>query len=143
MEFSKWNDKTMSIGLDLLDNQHKELLQIINKLSCSIDNNTQGNDILIIVDELIQYAENHFSTEEALFDKFKYEESDSHKKEHFLFVNNFTELRDKIRNDNLYVNSSAVAISEEIFNYMLNWFLNHVTGSDKKYVDLFKKNSVH
>ena len=64
MDFIKWNNETMGIGIMLIDNQHKELLKIINKLSSSIYNNSQQRDILEIIDELIHYADYHFSTEE-------------------------------------------------------------------------------
>ena len=39
-----WNDKTMSLGIPLIDEQHKELLNIINQLSTSIYSNTQKKD---------------------------------------------------------------------------------------------------
>jgi hemerythrin-like metal-binding protein len=142
MNFIKWNDETMSIGIMLIDNQHKELLKIINKLSSSIHNNSQRIDILEILDELINYADYHFSTEEELFDKFDYEENEAHKKEHSLFVEEFTELRNKITQDKIYMNKSAIEISERVFNYIVKWFLNHVVGSDRKFVELFKENKI-
>jgi len=142
MNFIKWNDETMSIGIMLIDNQHKELLKIINKLSSSIHNHSQRRDILEILDELISYADYHFSTEEELFDKFNYKESEIHKKEHSLYVKEFIELRNKIMQDKVYMNKSAIEVSESVFNYIVKWFLNHVVGSDRKFVEVFKENGV-
>ncbi len=142
MNFIEWNDETMGIGIELIDTQHKELLRIINKLSLSITSNSQRQDILDIVNELVNYAQFHFNTEEELFDKLNYENSVEHKAEHVLFMEKFIALKDKITQDISYVNKSAVEISEEVFHYILNWFLNHIVGSDKKFVKLFKENNL-
>ena len=56
-----WNDKTMSLGIPLIDEQHKELLNIINQLSTSVYSNTQKKDIFMIINKLIDYANFHFT----------------------------------------------------------------------------------
>jgi len=142
MDYLEWNDNKMSIGIKLIDEQHKELLKIINKLSTSINENSQRKDILIIVNELIGYASYHFTVEEELFNKFNYKDSEEHKKEHSLFVKKFRSIKNKISNDKVYLKKSAIEISGEVFQYIVDWFLNHVVGSDKKYVELFKKNGI-
>jgi hemerythrin len=48
MEYLHWNDETMSIGIELIDEQHKELLKIINQLSTTIHENSQKIDIIMI-----------------------------------------------------------------------------------------------
>ena len=142
MNFLKWNQETMGTGVKLIDNQHKDLLKIINKLSTSINNKSQKKDILSIINEFINYADYHFSTEENLFDKFDYCESDSHKKEHSFFLNEFIKLKNEISGDKAYKNKTAIEISEQLFQYIINWFLTHVVGSDKKFVMLFKENGI-
>mgnify|MGYP000373709460 CR=1 FL=1 len=140
MEFLEWNNKTMSIGIKLIDEQHKELLKIINKLSISINENSQRKDILTIIDELIDYGYYHFRTEEELFDKFNYEEADIHVIEHTNFINKFTTIKEKISKNKMFRDKSSVEVAENIFQYIINWFLNHVVVSDRKFVPLFKDN---
>ena len=142
MEFIEWNNKTMSIGIKLIDDQHKALLKIINQLSTTINENSQRSCIVIIIDELIDYSAYHFTTEEKLFDKFDYDESHNHKKEHDLFVKKFIEIKSKIPNEDFYLMRSAIEIADDVFKYIIDWFLDHVVGSDRKYVELFKKNSI-
>jgi len=139
MEMLKWNNEKMSVGIKLIDAQHQELLKIINQLTTSIEENSQKKDILIIIDELIKFAGYHFLTEEKLFDEFNYEETEVHKNEHKEFSTKFIKMRNKLLEDELYKSKSAVIIAEEVFNYIINWFIHHVTGSDKKYVKLFKE----
>mgnify|MGYP000214471527 CR=1 FL=1 len=143
MEFLQWNDEKMSIGIILIDDQHKELLRIINQLSTSISEQSQRRDVLMIVDELINYADYHFTTEEELFDKFNYSETEIHKKEHQEFVNKFISMKEKISNDESFLRKNAIEIAQDVFNYIINWFLAHIAGSDRKYIDLFKENQIH
>lgn len=142
MEYLEWNKETMGLGIKLIDDQHKELLNIINKLSTSINEHSQANDILVIVDELINYATYHFSTEEKIFDEFNYNETINHKKEHEVFVKKFLKIKDRIKTDKAYLNQNSIEIAEDIFSYIINWFLNHIVCSDRKYVELFKENGV-
>ncbi len=142
MDFITWNEEKMGLGIKLIDDQHKELLNIINELSTSINENTQHRDILKIIERLIIYADYHFYTEEELFDKFNYEDTYNHKKEHSIFVEEFIEIKNKISRDKSYKDKTAIELSEHVLKYIIDWFTNHVVGSDKKFVKLFKDNGV-
>ena len=142
MDFLEWNGKTMGVGIKLIDDQHKELLKIINKLSTSINENSQRRDIVVIIDELIDYAAFHFTEEEGLFDKYCYEDKDTHKYEHALFVQKFRDIKDEVQNNEVHLRATAIEVAEDVFKYIIDWFINHVAGSDKKYIELFKKNGV-
>lgn len=142
MKFMHWNDEKMAIGIKLIDDQHKEFLKIINKLSTSIHRHSQKKDIVTIVEELINYATYHFKIEEELFEKFQFEEMDNHKKEHDLFTSKFLELKDRVSNDELYLKKHAIDIASDTFQFIINWFLEHIVGSDKKYAQLLKDNGI-
>lgn len=140
--FLDWNDEKMSIGIETIDIQHKELLKIINQLSTSIHTNSQKKDILVIINELINYADYHFKTEEELFDRLNFDEKDSHKKEHSYFIQKFIDIKNNISSDEFYLNKNAIEIANDVFNYLINWFLNHIAGTDREYIELFKKNGL-
>jgi len=142
MELLKWDDEKMGLGIKKIDEQHKELLNIINQLSYSINKNSQKKDILTIIDKIIDYVEYHFNMEEKLFDQFQYEESQKHKNDHIQFSKKFAAIKNKITTDKAYLNMSAIDIAEDIFIYMINWFINHITGSDRKYASLLKKHDI-
>ena len=142
MEFLQWNDKRMGLGIKLIDDQHKELLKIMNKLSTSINENSQKRNVLEIVEELVDYANYHFTTEEKIFDKLDYEETEIHKKEHAIFVEKFIKIKNKLSDNELYLKKSAIEIADDIFKYIINWFLDHISGSDRRYIELFKKKGI-
>lgn len=142
MEFIQWNNEKMSIGIKLIDDQHKELLKITNQLSTSIHNQSQKNEIVIIIDELIDYAGYHFESEEKLFEKLDFEETEKQKKEHSKFLNKFISIKNEIIKDKVYLIKNAIDTAEDIFKYIVKWLLNHIVGSDRKYIDLFKENQI-
>ena len=139
MNMLDWNDDKMSLGIKLIDEQHKELINIINLLAHSITNNSQKEDILTIVDKLIDYSSYHFDVEEKLLAKFNYEEKDYHIKEHKGFTKKFSDLKVDIINDKYYTNKSPIDIAEEVFDFLTDWLLNHILHDDRKFVDLFKE----
>lgn len=142
MQLLQWNDEKMALGITVIDEQHKELLNIINLLATSIKTHSQKDDIIQIVDELINYAKFHFTNEEEMFDKFDFKESDAHKKEHEAFFEKFTTIKSDISNNELNKTKSSIEIAEEVFSYLTKWFLNHIIGNDREYVQLLKENGV-
>ena len=142
MKILEWNDEKMGLGIEIIDEQHKEFLKIINQLSTSIEQNSQKKDILVILDALIDYAQFHFAKEEELFCKYNYEYKEEHIDEHTVFNEKFLELRKKLENNTEYKNKSAIYISQEMYVYVTRWFIDHVTGTDRKYVSLFKENGL-
>lgn len=142
MEILKWNDSLMSVDIELIDDQHKALLRIVNDLAITIKENSQKKDITDIVDRLIDYAHYHFSTEENYFAEFNFDEITSHKEDHQEFAKNFLQIRKSLDDTELYRGVSTVLIATEIFEYIADWFIVHVTGSDRKYIELFKQKGI-
>lgn len=142
MEALKWNNDRMGVDIELIDSHHKELLHIINDLATTIEENSQKDDILGIVNRIIKYAHYHFSIEEAFFERFHYDDSEAHKEEHNKFFKDFEEIRDELKEIDGYRGKSVIRISEDVFEYITTWFVQHVTGSDRKYVKLFKEHGI-
>ena len=62
----QWHD-LFSVGVKLIDNQHKKLFAIINELINATENKQQHKVIKKILAEIIAYTEYHFSSEEKFF----------------------------------------------------------------------------
>lgn len=136
--------KEYSIGLEQIDNQHKKLIFLINKLEVLTMYAPTHADFKLkldkIMEELINYTILHFSTEEVLMDMFDYEDMIEHQKSH----NNFIEMI-KLEKEKLEIivtnkDWEKVAIElDKILKYLQNWLINHILKSDKKYTDFFLK----
>lgn len=137
MKYIKWNDETMALGIPIIDEQHKKFLNIINQLQSIIYSSSQKEKLIDIIDELIDYAIFHFKTEEDLFEKFDYEFKEEHKKEHKKFFDKFLELKKITEIELLSLRKNAIEIANEIYIFIIDWFLNHIAGTDKKYITLF------
>ncbi len=120
MEQLQWN-KCFSVGVRLIDQQHKNLFSIINDLIIAKENEQQQDVIENILTELIAYTEYHFSSEEKLF------KIHPDYKKHCLIHRNFVA---KIMAQTNSCKNNKEDISEETLNFLVDWLKNHVLGTD-------------
>jgi hemerythrin len=129
MDFLEWDDK-YSVNVNEIDNQHKEILKITNKLLKAIADGT-GNEIVgEILQNLTDYIATHFRTEEYYFDKFNYPKSYSHKEEHETFIQKVSEFKKSFE-------KGRKNIHLDVTNFILNWLMSHLLLSDKEYANFF------
>jgi hemerythrin-like metal-binding protein len=129
-------EESYNIGIASIDEQHKKFLHMIDELTTAISENRQKTKMISVLKELEEYAEMHFSLEEAYFERFKYEESEEHKREHHIFRNNLRNLRVLLKKDD------ADLLYIHLLDLMESWFFKHIQGEDRKYVALLKANGV-
>jgi hemerythrin-like metal-binding protein len=129
-----WQE-SMSVGVKEIDDQHKQLLDAISTLNDAIINKSVDKVLFSIFDRLFDYMEVHFATEEKYFDKFAYEDSETHKAAHRFFGNRVTEMHQKIDRD-------IHELSLELVAFLEFWLVGHVMVMDKKYMDCFHKHGL-
>ena len=116
-----WLNK-FSIGVDALDQQHKQIIDIINDLN-KPDHKVEFDAVL---DKIKKYVDMHLSFEYSLMIKYSYHNSREHGIQHDLLRDMF----DKLINESKIDNSVGKARS-----MMNKWFVTHITN-DKMDVDL-------
>ena len=124
MELILWRD-TFSVGNSRIDNQHKHLVQLINKLFNNLAAKDKDDLMRKIFNELVDYTKNHFSMEEMLMQELKHPNYMAHKDEHSQFIIKIGVLREKYLKGEMKVNL-------ETLNFLKDWLLNHIIGTDKK-----------
>jgi hemerythrin len=131
MDLIKWDD-SLSVHVAIIDQQHQNLISMINDLHGAMKLG-KGKDVLgKIVIGLINYTAIHFKTEEDYFSKFGYAEADSHIKEHVAFVRKVSEFKDGFEKGKL-------SVSIDVLNFLSDWLQNHIKGTDKKYSQFFNE----
>ncbi len=130
----KWNDK-YSVNISLIDEQHKNLIEIINKASKVEKSSNSPKDVLEILDEMTEFALKHFETEEHYMEKFHFPGYQAHRNLHIDFINTVIDYKNRA------VSGDCQVISE-ILEYLMKWLINHIQVTDKKYIDCFKKNGL-
>jgi len=128
-------DSYYSIGYDLIDEQHKKLIDLINELYASFIKGNAKEKAPLILEEMIKYTDYHFKTEEKFFEKYNYIETDEHKIIHKSFVDKAVELKTG-------VDSGKVTVSYDIMNFLRKWLLEHILGEDKKFAAFFKEKNI-
>ncbi len=129
----KWDDK-YSVNISLIDEQHKKLIGIINK-TIWVENFSNPIIILEILDHMTVYARKHFETEEHYMKKFNFARFKTHRRKHIDFVNTVLDFKKRAA-------GGDYKIINEILEYLKQWFINHIQGTDKKYVDCFNENGL-
>ncbi|RDU62457.1 GGDEF domain-containing protein [Helicobacter sp. MIT 14-3879] len=122
----KWN-KSYVTNIDTIDEQHKMLVNMINKLGESIFSKERLSvDILDkYFENLALYAKVHFRDEEVYMSEFNVDErhQNAHKHAHNMFLQEAAKLYEAVKND--------LIGPEFLFHFLANWISIHILGTDK------------
>jgi hemerythrin len=130
MEKLNWKNE-YSVGVEKLDNQHRHLLEIVNKLIEHPDTAANPNLVSEILTEMLNYAREHFSDEEELMQEYGYTEAEPQRKQHAYFLKTTAELSIRALND-------KQSLPPNILEFLGNWWVIHILKWDMKYKDFFK-----
>jgi len=120
-----WSD-TLSIGIESIDTQHKQLVKIINKLNDALEQG-QANDVIgEVLADVAGYTEMHFGYEESLFKKYDYPETETHIQAHKDLIASVLELQEKLQQDDFMV-------GVETMSFLKDWLTGHILKADKAF----------
>ena len=135
MKALTWN-AGMSVGIDAIDDDHKQIIAILAKLTSTHCGNISKLIIENIFIELEEYVSLHFAREEALLEKAGYKDLIKHKASHQKFIERLPILKKEwLEEDNL-------ACSERIVNFLHHWIVNHILEDDLDYVPTLHNSSL-
>jgi hemerythrin len=125
MAFCEWDD-LYSIELAEADQQHRKLFDLINQLHGTIAS---------VLDELVEYTEYHFATEERFMVEYEYPARAAHEAAHKHFVGRIL----KFKRD---LHDGGALRSVEIIEFLRDWLQNHILTRDKELGAFLKKEGV-
>jgi diguanylate cyclase (GGDEF)-like protein/hemerythrin-like metal-binding protein len=125
-EVFPWN-KNFETGIATIDEQHKVLISLLNELAGTLAHDDQL-EINRVFDELAEYANFHFETEEAIWVEYFGDDSwlSSHQLTHSSFLPKVVELKEQDTNKPL------IEIIESIVKFLIRWLAFHIIDSDKR-----------
>lgn len=130
MSYISWK-KSFSIGIQAIDDQHKKLVEIINELYEAQRLGTSQSIICDVLIRLDDYTKYHFNMEEMMQHANMYPDLSNHKKEHQEFIDRLTLLKRDAKKNNLL-------LSLKTLDYLKNWTINHILGSDRDFGEYLK-----
>lgn len=116
-------DNILSIGVDEIDDDHKKLIHIFNILIRAIRDKEPKEYLAATLDELINCTVWHFSHEERLMLKYRYEDLADHKAEHQELIQGAKELQREIL-------LADTPFSEEHVQFLERWLTKHILTTD-------------
>lgn len=123
MPFYEWSG-SMSVGVPLLDSDHRALIGLINRLHDSLHGENGGRDPTEVFDSLIAYLEIHLAREERVMEACRFPGLREQRDDHAGFIHHVYEARDR------YEAEADPAILGELLMYLKVWFRNHVLSKD-------------
>jgi hemerythrin len=132
-ELVTWSS-TFSVGIKLIDDQHKGLLNLVNDLF----NHVSGDDaserayFQKVIQTAVNYVKVHFATEEKIMIATKFPGYLEHKKAHDTFV---LTVVDNIRDFEAGKKFTLSGFTK----FLKEWVLTHIAIMDKQYFTYFKQ----
>lgn len=119
----EWSEK-FSVGVAKIDEQHKKLVGMLNELHSAMKDG-RGKDVLSkILESMLQYAKEHFATEESYMRRYGYPATEAHLSEHKNFEQSAADFYSR------YQRGAITTI--EVYSYLQKWLVNHILNTDKK-----------
>jgi len=129
-----WSEK-YQVGIGFVDTQHKQLVDIINRLHEAMATGKGKEVVGKTLEELIRYTKAHFAAEEKVLQSNAYPDFPAHHAEHERLTSVVVEFQQKLANN-------EVGLSVGVMGFLKDWLGNHILGVDKKYAPFLKSQGV-
>ena len=116
-------DEILSVGVDEIDEDHRKLVNIFNILNHSVMAEESSDYLAATLAELINCTVWHFSHEERLMLKHRYEGIEEHKAEHRELIKSAKELQQEI------LQADKPVVDEHI-EFLERWLTEHILTAD-------------
>lgn len=124
--YAEFSDNLVT-GNEMIDSQHKELIERMNKLLESCETGNEKTIAVKTMDYLDDYTDFHFTAEEQLQRDIKYPGYDKHIKQHEIFKNTIKELKEMLQEEEGPTDAFVQKVEENI----VKWFYTHIEGFDR------------
>lgn len=124
-DFLEWKDE-YSVGIDSIDQQHKKLINLINQLQAALVYSTGIEFEREALDELVDYTKTHFEYEEGMLEQNDYPDFEAHKAQHAKMIA-------KVEAVLIEYEKEPDTAMQNAVNYLQDWLINHINGTDKEY----------
>jgi hemerythrin-like metal-binding protein len=136
MAYMTWK-ADMSVGLEELDQDHRFLIRVINRLAVNAEDDGDAEAIRECLASLRNYAEFHFAREESVMRACGYSTLAEHQDEHRAFTREIAAIVDRFDQGDANVRAE---INENLIGYLKDWLTHHILVVDMGYRPLVEGN---
>ena len=137
----EWS-QSFSVGVKLLDDQHKTLIAMINALIDAGDGANGPTVISELIAGMMEYAATHFDEEERLMLEYNYPDYDTQRRQHGEFIAKTGDFIEKTAVFGVDGGLHMSSFPEEALDYLQDWWLHHILEEDMEYKSFFQKKNV-
>ncbi len=112
-----------SVGIQVIDEQHQHMIEIINLLFRELETSTAEIDLTQFFEDAVNYGEYHFQAEETFFSRYDYPEKEQHLAIHVAYKKNLNGL--------LLQTGDSHTRAGELLDFLETWWIEHITGMDQ------------
>jgi diguanylate cyclase (GGDEF)-like protein/hemerythrin-like metal-binding protein/PAS domain S-box-containing protein len=120
LRFVEWSQTAM-IGVEIIDNQHRRLTDLINALGEDLKAIRSRAELQATLARLFDYAQVHFATEERLLELHAPTQLDRHRRSHRRLLEDLTSLA-------AGVDEQSMALT---MRYLQDWLFLHIEAADR------------
>jgi hemerythrin len=118
----RWDEK-YRVGNQEIDSEHQFLFQLINDFYDAFVEKRDRTQVLTLLNRLVEYAEKHFTHEEALMAEAGYPDREAHLAHHVKLYEQIFEL-------NARFNDRAHNPAHETVLFLKAWLADHIVHQD-------------
>ena len=126
--------KDMEIGISIIDEQHKELVDLINNITSMGIKSTSKEEVEKTLDFLGQYVVKHFNDEETLQRQYSYPDYERHKNIHKDFITDFVKFKEEF-----HAQGTSIKFAMTLNNFIVAWIVKHIKNADAAFGKFFKE----
>lgn len=130
-----WSDR-LSVGIDLIDTQHKSLIQKIADLEDALRRGQGTAEIVRVLGFLAEYVDFHFGTEERNMKGSDYADMAAHVAKHEEFRQTLSNLGEDFEEE-----GATQDLADSIETLLMHWFASHITDVDQRFGAFVRKSN--
>jgi hemerythrin len=125
MPLINW-DKSLSVGVESIDAQHKVLVETLNELHDAMMKGQAKGITGAILRNLVAYTQNHFKAEEAMLAAAKYPGLAAHRALH-------EELSKQVADYLARFERGEITLNLHLLGFLRDWLTKHIQKVDRAY----------
>ena len=130
-------DNTLSIGVGVIDEQHKMLIKRLGDLANAVEQNQGEMEIAKTLDFMYDYTSFHFSSEEKHMAETNYPGLEFQQQQHEEFKKTLKNIVDEYQED-----GPTRTVVDSINVFLVNWLVKHIKGIDLEFAKYLHDNGL-
>ena len=114
-----------SVGVEAVDHEHRELIDLINELHEQLVADTEKPDVAAFLGEIFRGISAHFALEEKFMREHRYDQLDEHKQAHEQLLEDIRDIMDGYEAD-------PESGSRQLSQRLDDWFTQHFRTHDAR-----------